>query len=64
VAAGTAGWHEWTVTALVKQLYAGPDNGLLVKDHVEDAGSARATVYDSLDNATVANRPQLLLTWG
>ena len=63
-AAGSTGWHQWTVTTLVTELYAGPDNGFLVKDHVDDAGTPRATVYDSLDSPTVPNRPQLLLTWG
>jgi hypothetical protein len=64
VAAGATGWHEWTVTTLVRELYTGPDHGFLIKDRVDDAGAVRATVYDSLDNATVANRPQLVLTWG
>ena len=62
--AGTSGWHQWTVTTLVTELYAGPDHGFLLKDHVDNAGSTRTTVYDSLDNATIADRPQLLLTWG
>jgi diguanylate cyclase (GGDEF)-like protein len=62
-AAGTTGWHQWTVPALVTELYAGPDHGFLVKDRVDNAGPARTTVYDSLDSGTV-NRPQLVLTWG
>jgi hypothetical protein len=28
------------------------------------ASPAQATVYESLDSPTVANRPQLVLTWG
>jgi hypothetical protein len=62
-AAGATGWHQWTVPALVRELYAGPDHGFLVKDRVDNAGPARTTVYDSLDSGTV-NRPQLVLTWG
>jgi hypothetical protein len=62
--AGSTGWHEWTVTTLVRELYAGPDHGFLLKDRVDDASPARATVYESLDSPTVANRPQLVLTWG
>lgn len=61
--AGTAGWHEWTVTTLTTELYAGTNHGYLVKDAVE-TDPARATVYESLDSATAANRPQLVLTWG
>jgi hypothetical protein len=63
-AAGSTGWHQWTVTTLVRELYTGPDHGFLLKDRVDDASPARATVYESLDSATVANRPQLVLTWG
>ena len=61
--AGAAGWHEWTVTTLTRELYAGTNDGFLVKDAVE-TNPARATIYESLDSLTVANRPQLVLTWG
>jgi len=63
-AAGATGWHEWVVTAHVRDLYVGPNDGFLVTDRVPDASPARATVYESLDSPTVANRPQLVLTWG
>jgi hypothetical protein len=64
-AAGTPGWHVWTVTDLVVQLYSRPTNeGFLVVDHVPDAATARATVYDSLDNTTAPNPPELVITWG
>jgi hypothetical protein len=62
-AAGAAGWHEWSVTTLTRELYAGTNNGFLVKYSVE-ADPARVTLYESLDSPTVANRPQLVLTWG
>ena len=62
--AGGTGWHQWTVTTLVHELYAGPDHGFLLKDRADNANPTRATVYESLDSATVANRPQLVLTWG
>lgn len=62
--AGGTGWHQWTVTTLVQELYAGPDHGFLLKDRADNANPTRATVYESLDSATVANRPQLVLTWG
>jgi hypothetical protein len=63
-AMGVTGWHEWTVTILVRELYAGPDHGFLVKDRLDNASPSRTTVYDSLDSGTAANRPQLVLTWG
>jgi hypothetical protein len=63
-ASGATGWHQWTVTTLVNELYAGTNDGFLVKDHVDNAGPTRTTVYESLDSGTVANRPQLVLTWG
>ena len=61
--AGVGGWHEWDVAELTRALYAGTNDGFLVKDAVE-TDPARATVYESLDSATVANRPDLVLTWG
>jgi hypothetical protein len=62
-AAGAAGWHAWNVTTLTRELYAGTNEGFLIKDAVE-TNPARATIYESLDSSTVANRPQLVLTWG
>lgn len=62
--AGTTGWHQWTVTTLVRELYTGPDHGFLLKDRANNASPTRATAYESRDSATVANRPQLVLTWG
>jgi hypothetical protein len=63
-AEGTTGWQQWTVTTLVQELYAGTDYGFLLKDRVNNASPSRATLYESLDSGTVANRPQLVLTWG
>ena len=57
---GTTGWHEWTVTTLVQELYAGPDYGFLLRDQPP---GLRKTVYESRDAGT-ANGPQLVLTWG
>ena len=62
--AGTTGWHVWTVTTLVTEQYAGPNDGFLLKDRIDNASPALATVYESLDSPTVANRPELVLTWG
>lgn len=62
-AAGTSGWHQWTVTTLTRELYAGTNDGFLIKDAVE-TDPARATIYESFDSPTTANRPELVLTWG
>ena len=60
---GTTGWHEWDVTALATQLMPDPNQGFLLKDRNETVGT-RTTTYESLDSVTVANRPELVLTWG
>lgn len=60
---GAVGWHEWNVTTLTRELLAGANDGFLIKDAVE-TNPVRATQYESLDSLTVANRPQLVITWG
>jgi hypothetical protein len=60
---GSAGWQEWTVTSLMTGLYAG-NNGFLLRDRTDSAGTSATQVYDSRDAATAANWPQLVLTWG
>jgi hypothetical protein len=62
-ASGTTGWHEWDVTTLIPTLSAGPNDGFVVKDRNETVGT-RTTTYESLDSPTVANRPELVITWG
>ena len=58
-----AGVLQWDVTTLTREIYAGTNDGYLVKDAVE-TNPARATLFESLDSATVANRPKLVITWG
>jgi hypothetical protein len=60
-AAGT--FTSWPVASLVTALYAGPDYGFELRDQLDGTGSA-GQLYDSNDAVTVANRPQLVLTWG
>jgi hypothetical protein len=56
------GWQQWTVTNLVKALYTGTNNGLVVQDSAENKSPGSATQqYDSREGTNV---PQLLLTWG
>ena len=59
-----AGVQQWDVTTLTRELYAGPDYGFALKDSVDNAASARYQTWSSVDNATVANRPKLQITWG
>jgi|SRR5215213_3547319 len=61
---GAAGVQQWTVTPLMSALYAGVNNGFVVRDQTEGTiNTAYTQSYDSREAATVANRPQLVLTW-
>ena len=63
VTTGAPGWQQWTVTALVQAQYpAGANNGFLLRDRVENAGTAQQQVYYDRQNATYY--PRLVLTWG
>ena len=54
---------QWDVATLVTALYAGPDYGFELKDAAEGVGSS-TQLFDSMEATTVANRPQLVITWG
>jgi hypothetical protein len=60
----SAGWQQWDVTLLTRELYAGPDYGFALKDSVDNAATARYQTWSSMENTTVANRPKLDITWG
>ena len=60
---GSAGWQQWTVTTMVTAFYAGTNSGFLVRDRTE-GGAGIWQLWSSRENGTVANRPQLVLTWG
>jgi hypothetical protein len=60
---GSAGWQQWTVTSMVTALYAGTNSGFLVRDRTE-GGAGIWQLWAARENGTVANRPQLVLTWG
>jgi hypothetical protein len=61
---GTLGWHSWTVNTQTAALYTGPNSGFLLRERTEGAGVGRWQLYESKEAGTVANRPQLVLTWG
>lgn len=60
----SAGWQQWTVTAMVTSFYAGTNSGFLLRDRTESSAGSPWQLYAARENATVANRPQLVLTWG
>jgi hypothetical protein len=59
-----AGWQEWTVTSMVASFYAGTNTGFALRDRTEGSGTAFWQLYGSREDATTANRPQLVITWG
>lgn len=59
-----AGWQEWTVTSLVTAMYGSTDNGFLLRDRTESSWTGVQQLWGSREDATVAQRPQLVLTWG
>ena len=61
--AATGTWLQWDVKTQVTELYAGPDYGFEIRDANEGVGN-NTQLFDSLDATTVANRPQLVITWG
>jgi hypothetical protein len=58
----TIGWQTWTVTAHVQDQYANGNNGFVLQDRNENAGSAVEQVYDDLQ--TPGSAPTLVVTWG
>jgi hypothetical protein len=60
---GAAGWQQWSVTSMVTAHYAGTNSGFLLRDRTEGGGGIWQ-LWAARENGTVANRPQLVLTWG
>jgi hypothetical protein len=60
----SAGWQQWTVTSMVASFYAGTNSGFLLRDGTEGSGTAYWQLYRAREHGTVANRPQLVVTWG
>ena len=60
-ASGT-GWRQWTVTAQVKAMYAGANNGFLIRDASEGTGNA-AQSFGSRESGG-ATAPQLVVMFG
>jgi hypothetical protein len=60
VTPGAPGWISFDVSSSVAAMYAGSDNGLLVKDSVEGTG---ANLDQSLSSRSGANPPELVLNF-
>ncbi len=58
---GAAAYMQWNVLTQVQAMYAGTNNGFLVRDQTEN-GANIAQVFDS-DEAS-SNRPELVVTFG
>jgi len=56
-----AGWVSWTVTAQVTGMYAGSNNGFVVKDQTEGGTPPAMNTYASREGT---NPPQLVITFG
>lgn len=57
----TAGWQTWDVTVLTGELYAGPDNGFLLKDATDGAAT---TAYQYWASSEAGSPATLAITWG
>jgi hypothetical protein len=57
-----AGWHAWTVTSMVQAMYAGANDGFVLRDSAE-GGTGIEQKYDALEKVN-GNTPELLLTYG
>lgn len=60
-APSASGWVQWDVLAQVQAMYSGANNGFLVRDRYENAGSARLQVFRTREDTT--NIPELVLTF-
>ena len=60
--ASGSGWRQWTVTAQVKAMYTGANQGFLIRDASEGTGNA-AQSFGSRESGG-ATAPQLVVTFG
>lgn len=60
--AGT-GWRSWAVTAQVQAMYAGANDGFVVRDASESAVVGAQQTYQSREATPDAQDPQLIVDW-
>ncbi len=55
----------WTVTTDVRNFVSGAQTnfGWMIRDDVENSGTARASAYSTKDDGTLARAPQLVITY-
>lgn len=53
------GWMSWGATSMVQAMYAGTNNGFLLKDSAENG----ADQFNQFDVRELSNDPQLVVTW-
>ena len=58
-----AGLQTWNVTSLMPALYAGTNNGFLIRDQTDDANPAKSQSYVSSEG-TATQVPTLTVSWG
>jgi hypothetical protein len=58
-----AGLQTWNVTSLMPALYAGTNNGFLVRDQTDNANPAKSQAYVSSEG-TATQVPTLTVSWG
>ncbi len=61
VTTASAGWQTWTVTTLVQAMYAGANNGFLLRDASEGSSAARSQTYRAREAGVIT--AELVVTW-
>ena len=59
-ATSATGWMSWSVKPLVDTMYAGANNGFLIRAAAEGGNTTYTQQFDSLDRP---NPPELILQW-
>jgi large repetitive protein len=59
----SAGWQSWNVLSQTQAMYAGADNGFLVKDSADSAVLSVQQIYQSRNGTPDSQDPQLVLTF-
>ena len=59
----SAGWQSWNVLSQTAAMYAGANNGFLIKDSVDSAVLSVQQIYQSRNGTPDTQDPQLVLTF-
>jgi hypothetical protein len=60
----SAGFQQWSVLAAVQAMYAGTNNGFLIKDSADSALLSVQQVFQSRNGTPDTQDPQLVVTFG